>query len=141
MDEKRPKVGVGVLVFKEEKVLLGRRKGSHGEGAFGGTGGHLEYLESISACAIRETREEAGIEISQPRFLCVTNFVSYAPKHYLDIGMIADWKHGDPIVLEPDKSESWDWYSLDELPEPIFAMCRLSFQSHKKARYTMTLRM
>ena len=101
----RPKVGIGVLIFKEGKVLLGKRKNAHGEGEYAGTGGHLENLESFADCAKRETLEETGIEIDNVRFLCVTNLRKYAPKHYIDIGVTADWKSGEPQVLEPEKVE------------------------------------
>ncbi len=30
--ENRPKVGVGVLIMKEGKVLMGKRRNAHGEG-------------------------------------------------------------------------------------------------------------
>lgn len=31
--ENRPKVGVGVLVLKDGKVLFGKRKNAHGDGS------------------------------------------------------------------------------------------------------------
>lgn len=127
MDDQRPKVGVGVLVFKNGKVLLGKRKGSHGEGMYAGPGGHLEHFESIIDCAIRETKEETRVRISQPRFLCVTNFLAYAPKHYLDIGIVAEWKAGEPVVLEPTKCDEWKWYSVDTMPSPLFPTVRNYF--------------
>src|SRR4051812_31673361 len=96
--ELRPKVGIGVLIFKEGKILLGKRKNSNGlgEGEYAGTGGHLEQLETFEDCAKRETLEEAGIEIENVRFLCLVNVREYAPKHYVDIGLVADWKSGEP---------------------------------------------
>ena len=96
-----PKVGVGVMVLKEGKVLLGKRKSVHGDGEYGNTGGHVEPLESLVDTAHRETMEEAGIKITNVRFLCVSNITKYAPKHYIDIGLIADWKSGEPQVREP----------------------------------------
>lgn len=113
------KVGIGVLVFKDGKVLLCRRKGSHGAGEFGGPGGHLEFGESFEECARRECREEAGIEIKNIRFLCVSNILRYS-NQYIDIGLIADWKSGEPTVKEPQKAESWEWYDVDKLPRPLF---------------------
>jgi len=32
--ENRPKVGVGIMIIKNGKVLLGKRKGSHGAGQY-----------------------------------------------------------------------------------------------------------
>ncbi len=37
-----PQVGVGVLILRDGKVLLGRRKGSHGAGCWSAPGGHLD---------------------------------------------------------------------------------------------------
>ena len=127
----RPKVGLGILIFKEGKVLLGKRTSSHGSGEYAGTGGHFEYMESFEACAKRETLEEAGVEIENIRFLCLVNVKEYAPKHYVDIGLVADWVSGEPKAMEPDKLESWDWYDLDNLPSPLFGMIPKYFESYK----------
>lgn len=130
----RPKVGVGVVILKDGKVLLGKRKSAHGHGEYANTGGHVEHLESLEEVARRETREEAGIEIQNIRFLCLINLKDYAPKHYIDIGMIADWKSGEPQVLEPEKRENWDWYDIDNPPEPLFGSSRLYLEAYKTGR-------
>lgn len=130
----QPKVGVGVMVMRKEKVLLGRRKGAHGEGEYANTGGHMEPLESIFETARRETIEEAGIEIVNIRFLCVSNIIEYAPKHYIDVGLIAEWKSGEPQVLEPDKREAWDWYDLNDLPQPLFASTARYIEAYTTGR-------
>lgn len=134
MDNDRPKVGIGILVFKDGKVLLGKRKGSHAENFFGGLGGHLEHMESFAKCSKREAKEEAGVEIENIRFLCVSNIIQYKPKHYIDIGLVADWKSGEPTVLEPDKCEGWEWYSLDNLPSPLFKMDEYYIEAYKTGR-------
>lgn len=130
MEQNRPKVGVGVMILREGKVLLGKRKGAHGEGEYAFPGGHLEYGESFETCAKRETLEECGVEVKNVRFQVLANVTKYIPKHYVHIGVEADWMAGEPKVLEPEKSESWDWYDLNDLPEPMFEMCRLSIESH-----------
>ncbi len=52
-----PQVGVGVLILRDGKVLLGRRKGSHGAGCWSAPGGHLEFGEAVEDCALREALE------------------------------------------------------------------------------------
>ena len=136
MDSPRPKVGVGLLLIKNGKILLGRRKGSHGTGEYGGTGGHLEQMESFEACILRELAEEAGpgLRIRNLRFLCVSNLKKYAPKHYVDIGMVAEWEAGEPQLMEPEKLEGWAWYDLDDLPEPLFGVERKYIEAYKTGR-------
>lgn len=119
--EERPRVGLGVLVRKGDRILLGRRRGSHGAGQYASPGGHLEHLESFEACCRREVREETGLEIRDVRLLRVMNVTEYAPRHYVDLAFVAEWVSGEPEVREPDKVERWDWYALDALPSPLFA--------------------
>ena len=116
------KVGIGLLVIRGQQILLGKRKGSHGEGEYGGPGGHLEYGETCAETALRELSEECGddIKVKNLRMLCVTDILKYLPKHYVDIGFVADWVSGEPQIMEPDRVESWGWYDLDDLPSPLF---------------------
>lgn len=130
MNDPKPKVGIGVMILKEGRVLLGRRKNAHGAGEYAFPGGHLEHGESFAACARREVAEECGIEIDAIRFLFVANILDFAPKHYVHLTLRADWKSGDPVVKEPDKAEDWAWYALDALPSPLFKMCQMSLQSY-----------
>lgn len=130
----RPKVGVGILILKGNKTVLGKRRGSHGAGEYAGAGGHMEGLESFEEAILREISEEFGpqFKIKNLRFNCVTNLRKYAPKHYIDIGMIAEWKSGEPKVMEPDKTEKWEWFDIDNPPDKIFGC----FHNYVKAYKT-----
>lgn len=128
------KVGIGVMILKDGKVLLGKRKGKHGAGEYAWPGGHLEYMESFEGCAKREVKEETGMEIENIRFVRLLNLKAYAPKHYVDIGIVADWKSGEPIVFEPEKSESWNWYDLNDLPSGLFAACASTVEAYKTGK-------
>ncbi len=132
-DEQRPKVGVGVMIFKDGKVLMGKRKSSHGEGEYAWPGGHLEFMESISECVCREVKEETGIEVTNIKFLRLLNMTNYG-KHYVDIAMVADWKSGEPEVREPEKCEGWDWYDPEQLPTPLFSTIPSYFEALKTGR-------
>lgn len=91
-------------------------------------------MESFEECARREVREETGIEIENVRFLRLLNLKAYAPKHYVDIGMIADWKSGEPQTREPEKVEGWSWYAIDSLPSPVFAGIPSYIEAYKTGR-------
>ena len=131
----RPCVGIGVMIFKDGKVLLGKRKkASHGSGEYCFPGGHLEFGESFEECARREVREECGLEIQNVRFELVANVQKYE-RHHVLVGFIADWKAGEPQVLEPEKLDSWNWYNVDELPQPLFRATELMIESYKSGKY------
>ena len=116
------KVGVGLLIVRGHKIVLGRRKAAHGAGSYATAGGHLEFGENIKEGALRELREEMGsqMKVKNIKLLCVATIKEYKPKHYVDIGLVAQWVSGEPLVLEPDKIESWQWFDLDALPSPLF---------------------
>ena len=124
------------MVLKGTKILLGARKSSHGAGEFAGPGGHLEIGETIEECALRELAEEAGpdIKVKNIRFLCFINLKRYLPKHYAHIHMVADWDSGDPRVMEPDKQDGWEWYEIEDLPQPLFAAMPEVIEAYKTGK-------
>jgi 8-oxo-dGTP diphosphatase len=119
--EERPKIGVGVVVRKDGKILLGKRKNSHGEGEWSFPGGHLEFKEAIEGCAKREVMEETGIKIKNLKLTTFTNDIfEKEGKHYVTLFVISDFDSGKLELKEPEKCEQWDWFSWNELPEPLF---------------------
>ena len=118
----RPKVGIGVAIIKDGKVLLGKRKGgAHGDGSWCYPGGHLEFGETWEECAKRETMEEAGIKIKNIRFGSVTNDIfPTESKHYITIAMIAEYDSGEIKEIESEKIGGWDWFDWNNLPNPLF---------------------
>jgi 8-oxo-dGTP diphosphatase len=121
MNDNRPKVGVAVIVRRDNKVLMQIRKNIGGHGTWAFPGGHLELGESWEDCACRETLEEAGVSIKNIRFAGVTNDISEKEgTHYITVFMGADLESGEPKVMEPDKCERWEWHEWDKMPEPLF---------------------
>jgi len=130
--QQTPKVGVGVIIIKDKKVLLGQRKNAHGTGSWCPPGGHLEFMETIEDCARRETMEEVGLligDIQKPVF--TEDFFKEENKHYITMLVNTHWKSNEPQLLEPEKCAKWDWFSWDELPSPLF----LPLQNHINKGY------
>jgi len=115
-----PRIGVGILVIKDNKVLLGRRSGKHGDGCYGPPGGNLEFGETIEACAIRELAEETGLKALSVQVGPWTEDIFDDQKHYISFFCITTEFEGIPEVLEPAKCHDWGWYDWDELPSPLF---------------------
>lgn len=123
MSEKNlvPRVGVGVFIFKDGSFLMGKRVGAHGSGSWSVPGGWLEYGESFKEAAIREVREETGLEIANVRFGALTNNIFADEQiHSLTVWMTSDWQGGEPAITEPDKFVEQGWFDFESLPEPLF---------------------
>ncbi|MFA7298286.1 MAG: NUDIX hydrolase [Candidatus Absconditabacterales bacterium] len=121
METNRPKIGVGVMIYKDEKILLGKRKNAHGDGTRSFPGGHLEFNESVEKCAIRETMEETGIKIKNIRMGPFTNDIFHEEnKHYITLFVLCDYDKGEVKVMEPEKCEKRERVTREEFPSPLF---------------------
>jgi 8-oxo-dGTP diphosphatase len=116
-----PRVGVGVFVWKDGKFLMGQRIGKHGQGSWSVPGGWLEYQESFEDCAKREIAEETGMQITNVRFMALTNNIfKDEDVHSLTVWLESDWVSGEPAILEPDKFIKQEWHTFKNLPSPLF---------------------
>ncbi len=118
----RTRVGVGVIVVRDGRVLLGQRIGSHGAGTWALPGGNLDHGESVEDCARRELLEETGLTMTGVRQAPYTvDHFADAGKHYVTLFVEAIGTDGEPEPLEPEKCAGWSWFRWAEFPEPIFA--------------------
>ncbi|NGX37437.1 MAG: 8-oxo-dGTP diphosphatase [Chlamydiae bacterium] len=115
------KVGIGILVLNERKVLLGKRKNSHGEGTWGFPGGHLEFGETVTACTTRELEEETGL-LAKTVIEGPWREVLYPKenKHHLSLFTFVSEFSGNLENKEPHKTENWQWFDVASLPSPVF---------------------
>ena len=114
-----PLVGVGVVVVKEEKVLLIRRANPPRQGDWSLPGGKQQLGETVAAAAEREVREETGIEIKLLGLVDVIDSINRDDQkqikyHYTLIDFAACWVSGTPAAAD-DASDA-AWFSLEEIP-------------------------
>lgn len=116
-----PIIGIGVLVWREKKLLLGKRITKDQDNCWQFPGGHLEHNESVIACANREVREETGLKVKDFRHLGFTDKpFDVAQRQYITLLVSCVYDSGEACVLEPEKCALWQWFDYDQLPAPLF---------------------
>ncbi len=126
-------VGVGVMILKDNKILLGKRnedpeKASsllHGEGTWTMPGGKIHFGEKLVEAAYREVLEETGMKINKDdlKNLCVNEDI-ITDAHFVTVGFLCKNFDGEPKIMEPDEITKWRWFGLDELPQQIYSPSR-----------------
>lgn len=115
-----PKVGIGIIITKDDHVLLMKRKGPHGQGTWSTPGGHLDFGETPEGCAAREAKEEVGLDVVDIRFRAVTNDLFEATgRHYITIWMEGK-STGEPFIAAEEEVAEIGWFAWDSLPQPLF---------------------
>ncbi len=133
-DRSKIKACVGVMFFKDGKILLGKRKGSHGAGEYSIPGGHMEFGESFEDCIRREVKEETDLEIKNINFLSLANIFRHENRQDMLGSFKSDWAEREAKLMESKKCEGWDWYDLDNLPSPLFYPAEVAIDSYKTGK-------
>ena len=117
----RVKIGVGVLVWRDRQLLLGKRLMKDQRSCWQFPGGHMEKGESVIECASREVREETGLKVKALRHLGFTDKTFVIERQqYITLLVSALYESGEAKTLEPDKCELWQWFDYTQLPAPLF---------------------
>jgi 8-oxo-dGTP pyrophosphatase MutT (NUDIX family) len=104
------------LVKREtEEVLLGLKKTGFGSGKYNGFGGKVEEGEEIMEAALRELKEECGIDAFDVEHLGELTFLF---KHKPEWNQVVHVFLSEQWTGEPTESNEMapDWYSFDKLP-------------------------
>ena len=116
----KPQVGTAIIITKDDKVLLMKRKGPHGKGTWSTPGGHLDFGETPEQGAAREAKEEVGMDASDIRFRAVTNdLFEETGRHYITIWLEGK-AVGEPFIAAEREVQEIGWFSWDALPQPLF---------------------
>jgi 8-oxo-dGTP diphosphatase len=118
-EPRRPTPAVGVVCLRGREVLLIRRGTAPMIGAWSLPGGRLEWGERVADAALRELREETGVEADLLGLLDVVDGVftsrstGETTRHYLLVDFAARWRSGEPVAGD-DAAEA-AFHDLDRL--------------------------
>jgi len=117
------RVAAMVLLKKDGRILLGKRKNALGSGEYGCVGGLFEYAETFEQCIHRELLEETGLtDIGPLHPIHVSHDIFDDHElHYVSHIFEADLLSGEPELLEPHKCEGWGWYVWEDLASDLEA--------------------
>ena len=119
--KKRVEVRVAILVYQGDRILLEKRENVLGKGTWAPPIGHLDFGETPEQTAVRETNEETGIKIADPKFYVLTNdILEEEQAHTITIWMEAKYVSGEPRVKAPKEESEVGWFQWASLPQPLF---------------------
>jgi ADP-ribose pyrophosphatase YjhB (NUDIX family) len=114
----RPYVGVGIVVFRDESVLLARRSKPPRDQRWSIPGGAQEIGETVREAALRELMEETGLDADLIGLIDVVDGItrdddSRVRFHYTLVDFAAEWRSGEAVA--GDDVGAVRWVPLAEL--------------------------
>jgi len=127
-----PAVAAGTLVEMDGRVVLIRRGVEPRQGYWGLPAGYVEADESAEEAAIRETHEEAGLEVELDDLLGVYSFGGGARERGVLVLYSAHAVGGE--LRAGDDALDARTFAPDELPEIAFSTHRDALREWRRAR-------
>jgi ADP-ribose pyrophosphatase len=115
---KRPRLAVGAIVFKDDKVLLVKRGRPPAKGQWAIPGGNVKLGESLQMAAQREIFEETGITVQarDPVYTfdaIVKDNDGKIQFHYVIVDLAAEFVRGE--IRPGDDAANVRWVAADQL--------------------------
>jgi len=114
----RPIAGVGVVVFRNEEVLLVKRKKAPYKGQWSIPGGKQRLGETVTQAVRRELMEETGVEVNELTLIDVIDIIVPDEEgkilyHYIVADYRAHWLSGE--CSPGDDAQDVQWFNLNKL--------------------------
>ena len=135
----KPGLGVGVMVLKEGKILLGLRNPNkekasselQGQGTWTMPGGKVEFMEKLVEAAKRELEEETSLKATKLDLLCISDDMTDTA-HYVTVGFIAREYTGEAKAMELETILEWKWFDLNDLPTNLYNPSKKCIEKYKE---------
>jgi len=135
-DRNKAVPAVYLILQKDGKILLARRKGSnYFDGWYAFPAGHVEAGELPLAALVREAKEEIDILIKKEDAKLI--YTMYRPKHdetgeRVDLFFTVDNWEGEVKIAEPNKCDDIRWFPIENLPENTIPYLKEVIENFRK---------
>jgi 8-oxo-dGTP diphosphatase len=119
-----PKVGVGVVVVQEDRLLLVRRGVRPGKGLWALPAGYVDAGEDPRAAAAREAQEETGLLVEVGRVLDVYPSTRTGGSHGASFFLAFEAQVVAGVLAAADDALDAGFFAADALPELAFESTR-----------------
>ena len=124
------------LTKNDSEILLLRRFNTgYEDGNYSVIAGHINGNEEIKAAAIREAKEEAGIEIQPSDINVVGVMHRKGEDERIDFFLSAARWIGGIVNAEPAKCDDLSWHSVHDLPANMVPYVRRALENYRKDKY------
>tara|TARA_B100000579_G_scaffold173187_1_gene141162 strand:+ start:190 stop:714 length:525 start_codon:yes stop_codon:yes gene_type:complete len=117
-----PKIVVGVLPILNDNILLCKRDINPGLGKWTVPSGFMELNESLEEGALRESKEEANLDIKILKLYCTYSLPRVGQVYFLYLGKILN----DDYAAMDETSEV-KLFKYDKIPKDLIAFSSVSF--------------
>ena len=112
--------------------MLRRAGTGYEDGKYSVVAGHLDGGEQVRSAAVREAREEVGVDLDGRELDVVGVMHRLSDDERIDFFLATtSWK-GEIRNNEPRKCDRLAWYEMDELPDAVIPYVRRALRNYRR---------
>lgn len=129
-------VAVHLFLLKGNEVLLLRRYNTgYEDGKYSVPAGHMDGNEEVKHAAIREAREECGIDLAEEDVQVAGVMHRRSSDERIDFFLVASNWSGEITNTEPDKCDELIWVDMQRLPENMIPYVRQAITNYRDGKW------